>query len=96
MLAEPVLMELGLLEKANRIANSGDAFSLLTDRLMATGVYRPGTNVEGTVISDEELPALLGVWLAGLRAESSSAHPRHRRRRPASPWLSCGPTRRGS
>ena len=71
ILAEEVLRELGLLEKANAFLNSGDTFALLTDPQIALGVYRPGTNVEGTVIGDDQLPELLGTWLkeSGMGAE---------------------------
>ena len=78
MLAEPVLRELGLLDNAIALANSGDAFSLLTDPLMATGVYRPGTNVEGEVIGDDELPQIFGIWLResgmGVEVERNLPH----------------------
>ena len=71
ILAEAVLAELGLLEKAKALLNTGDTFAVLTDRLMATGVYRPGENVEGTIIGSEELPAALAAWLksSGMDAE---------------------------
>jgi len=71
ILAEPVLHELGLLDEANTLLKSGDTFALLTNPRTAVCVYRPGTNVEGTVIGDDKLPELLGAWLreTGMGAE---------------------------
>jgi len=71
ILVELVLRELGMLEEANALLNSGDIFSLLTDKKLAICVYRPGTNVEGNVIGDDELPQIFGAWLreTGMGAE---------------------------
>lgn len=63
ILAEATLREIGLWESANTLLNSGDTLALLIDPRMASGVYRLGANVEGTVIGDDQFPTLLGTWL---------------------------------
>jgi hypothetical protein len=44
---------------------------LATEPRLTPGGYHPGANTEGTVISDDQLPELLGNWLreSGMGAE---------------------------